>query len=147
MIAPTTKLPFYDLLSDGHRTNSACAQHHICSSSTPVQENRQNILRAFAAFVAAVVEQENVAFVAEYTSLTAAGEAQVNRQLVIASTKMANKRQTYNSEYVSLVFEDADSVNEGEIDFSIRLFAPDSEATESKVATHIQVFALINSIH
>lgn len=136
-MVPKTELPFYDLWSrgsgPGNTAESSSVQFHsVFLPAVPVSADRQEILKAFATFVAAVVEQDNVAFVAEYLSTTEGSEPQVERRLVTASALVTNKPHTFDSESTTLTIEESNATNEECLDFAIRLYAPHEVATKGQ---------------
>lgn len=136
-MVPKTELPFYDLWSrgssPGNKAESSSVQFHSVSlPGVPISADRQEILKAFATFVAAVVEQDNVAFVAEYLSPTEGSEPQVERRLVTASALVTNKPHTFDSESTTLTIEESNAANEECLDFTIRLYAPNESAAKGQ---------------
>ena len=125
----TTKLPYYDLFAHGNSTGSADERaavqfHSICFPSIPVLASQEDILKGFASFVAAVVEQEKVAFAVEYLSFSEGGEEQVEKRVVTASTLAVENPHSYESDSTTLTFRESNVDDENDIDFRIRLFSP-----------------------
>lgn len=116
--APNTKLPYYDLKARGYDAVSAApSEYHTAKiGSTPIYASTDKLLQGFAAFVSAVAELEELAFVAQY-----AVEGVQERRLATAKVAGLDKPRTYTVEDAQVSTFKSSALDGAEFDFEIQI--------------------------
>lgn len=127
--APHTKLPYYDLLARGREDpNLPPSQFNSCSlKSSPIISSTPALLQAFAKFVSAVTDLQDVSFVASTEE----------RQLAIASVPGADKPRTFASDDVQLSTFTTNALDGSEFDFEIQILANNNSQTQPAAAKRV----------
>lgn len=116
--APNTKLPFYDLKARGHDSIVSAPSHFYKNTITasPILPSTEAILQGFAAFVSAVTELEELAFVAQY-----AVDGVAERRLATATVTGLDKPRTFSSQNVQVATFKSSAIDGAEFDFEIKI--------------------------
>lgn len=116
--APNTKLPFYDLKARGHDSVVPAPSHFYKTSITasPVLPSTEELLQGFAAFVSAVTELEELAFVAEY-----AVDGVTERRLATATVTGLDKPRVFSSQNAQVATFKSSAIDGAEFDFEIKI--------------------------
>lgn len=122
--AARTKLPYFDLAT--HNENDAknvSEKYHSASiKSTPIVQASSSIIKAFASFVAAVSDLEEIAFIAKYAEAEGATE---EPRLAVASVPSASKPRSFTSDHIEVATFDVVESDNKQTDFEIQIVSGD----------------------
>lgn len=116
--APVTRLPYYDLAARGQDTQATppCGFHHATIDSCQVVDSTDKLLQAFAAFVSAITELEQVAFVVDRIV-----QDEKQRRLISAKVPGADKPRSYSSENVDFSIIETTAIQGEELQFELQI--------------------------
>ncbi|KAJ2975472.1 hypothetical protein NQ176_g5503 [Zarea fungicola] len=123
--APRTKLPYYDLATHTEADAKNATQQYNFSGikGSPIVESVPGILRAFTAFVSAVTDLEELAFVAKYADVEGAAP---RRLLAIASVPGTSKPRSFTSDHIQFSTFATDELSSNNFDFEIEIISDDT---------------------
>lgn len=127
-VAPTgrarTKLPYFDLVTHSEADEKQTIQQHHSSLShaCPIATTTTDIIKGFAAFVAAVTDLEDISFVAKHG---AEDGSVIEPFLATVSLPSSSAPRSFQSDHIQILKQTLQDDGTNDVDFEIEISSGD----------------------